>query len=76
MKIHLPPEEYLTEITQIGRWTYEVQLITRLKGGLLEFSLEQAPIVLGPRWAAWKARRMLAACRRDDQRRKNRVVIK
>ncbi len=75
MKIHLPPEEYRAEITQIGRWTYEVQLITRLKGGLLEFNLEQPPIVLGRRWAESKARRMLATHRRADRRRGNRTVI-
>jgi hypothetical protein len=82
--VNIPEDRYRAEITQVGRWVYQVQIIAKstiqLQGDMempgLESCLEMPPHVIGRRWAAWKARRMLAAIRRRAERRANKTVIR
>lgn len=79
-----PLDEHRAEIRQLGRWTYEVQLITTHhitlpgvpKPQTVDMCLQSPPVVLGRRWAKSKARRMVAAAYRDDERKANRTVIR
>lgn len=72
-----PAEKRWTEITQIGRWTYRVQLKTSslVLGSWITTELLDPPHVPGRRWARWKARRMLAAEARRDERRRNTQIL-
>lgn len=76
-------DRHRAETRQIGRWLYEVQLITSsattLPGGnpfSIDMCLQQPPVVIGRRWAESKARRMLAAAYRDDARKAATEVIR
>ncbi len=79
----MPPDEHRTEITQTGRWTYAVQLVTtcyfQIPGKpelrTHEMCRPQPAFALGRRWAESKARRLLAAARREQERKAATEVI-
>jgi hypothetical protein len=51
------------EVRPIGRWLFGIKVITGIPDSWMSTQGPEA-LVIGRRWARWKARRMLAAERR------------